>query len=632
MKRWIGILALVVCAFAAGPAHAQSNIPAAETLVQAKAAPVTIAAGARGETQIHLTIADTWHINANPPALDYMIPTEISLTADGEVGGSKPIYPTPHKVKLSFEDSELLVYDQQAIVRLPIAAGAGAKPGVHTLAGQVSFQACNDQVCLAPAKVPFTLVVTVTPGSGAPAGASAAPAGGDTNSASPPTGATTPPSGPQGTGFTTGPPPGGSLASSPPSGSAQQRALAQALAIGGMRWWVLLFVGGLLLNLTPCVFPMLGVTVSIFGARRAEATPKVVLHAVLYVLGIVITYSVLGVIAAFTGSLFGAALQSLWVSIAIAGLMIVLSLSMFGLYELQPPAWLLTKLGGADTTSLLGIFVSGLGVGVIAAPCIGPFVVAVLALIAARQDVLFGLQTMATLSLGLGAPYLVLATFSNLLQRLPRSGMWMVWVKKVFGVILLSVGAFYLSLAIAPKWSGWVLPAALLLGGVFLGFLDRSGQGKKGFQMLQRAAGAVAVAIAVVLLVTTPSPGLAFREFSSAELQASLTSGRPAMIDFSADWCIPCHELERNTFTNDRVVRAAQDFHAYKVDLTRYDSPESESLRKQYGITGVPTVVFLDLEGREVRDARVEGFLPPEQFLDRMRLAAATAKPERASR
>jgi len=377
---------------------------------------------------------------------------------------------------------------------------------------------------------------------------------------------------------------------------------------------------------------MLGVTVSIFGARRAEATPKVVLHAVLYVLGIVITYSVLGVVAAFTGSLFGAALQSLWVSVGIAGLMILLSLSMFGLYELQPPAWLLTKLGGADTTSLLGIFVSGLGVGVIAAPCIGPFVVAVLAVIAARQDVLFGLQTMATLSLGLGAPYLVLATFSNLLQRLPRSGMWMVWVKKVFGVIMLSVGAFYLSLALAPKWSGWVMPAALLLGGAFLGFVDKSGAGKRGFQVLQRAAGAVAVAFGIVLIVTTPSPGLAFREFSPAELQASLTSGSPAMIDFSADWCIPCHELERSTFTNDRVVRAAQEFHAYKVDLTRYDSPESEGLRKQYGITGVPTVVFLDLEGHEVRDARVEGFLPPESFLERMQVAAAAAKPEHAAR
>jgi thiol:disulfide interchange protein DsbD len=236
------------------------------------------------------------------------------------------------------------------------------------------------------------------------------------------------------------------------------------------------------------------------------------------------------------------------------------------------------------------------------------------------------------LSFGLGAPYLVLATFSNLLQRLPRSGEWMVWVKKVFGVIMLSVGAFYVSLALAPKWSGWVLPAALILGGAFLGFVDRSGANKRGFRALKWATGGLALVCGILLVVTTPSPGLAFKEFSVEELKTSLAAGQPAMIDFSADWCIPCHELERSTFTNDHVVRAAQDFHASKVDLTRYDSPESERLRKEYGITGVPTVVFLDLDGREVRTARVEGFLPPEAFLERMKVALAEAKPERAAR
>jgi thiol:disulfide interchange protein DsbD len=196
--------------------------------------------------------------------------------------------------------------------------------------------------------------------------------------------------------------------------------------------------------------------------------------AVLTVLGIVIMYSTLGVVAALTGGLFGSALQSVWVGIALGALLIGLSLSMFGLYELQPPAWLLTRLGGTDTTSAMGLFLSGLMVGIIAAPCVGPFVVAVLALIARRGDALFGFQTMFALALGLGFPYLFLASFSNLLQRLPRSGDWMMWVKKVFGVILASVGLFYLLVAVAPDWAPWVLPAALVVGGIYLGFVDRA--------------------------------------------------------------------------------------------------------------------------------------------------------------
>src|SRR4030095_3731487 len=156
-------------------------------------------------------------------------------------------------------------------------------------------------------------------------------------------------------------------------------------------WFLLLFAGGLVLNLTPCVFPMLGVTVSIFGARANEPLPKVRTHATVYVLGIATMYSILGVIAGLTGSLFGAALQNTWVNVALGLIMIALSLSMFGLYHMQPPLWLMSRVGGANTTSLAGLFASGLGVGVIAAPCIGPFVVAALAIIAARQDVWFGL-------------------------------------------------------------------------------------------------------------------------------------------------------------------------------------------------------------------------------------------------
>jgi thiol:disulfide interchange protein DsbD len=384
------------------------------------------------------------------------------------------------------------------------------------------------------------------------------------------------------------------------------------------------------LNLTPCVFPMLGITVSIFGARRQEPTGRVLSHAVVYVLGIAVMYSALGVVAGLSGGLFGAALQNTWVSVGLGAVLIVLSLSMFGLYEIQPPAWVMNRLGGANTASLAGIFASGLGVGIIAAPCVGPFVVAVLALIAARQDALFGLQTMFVLSLGLGFPYLLLASFSNLLQSLPRSGEWMVWVKKAFGVILFAFGCFYALLAVAPQAAFWVAPAALVLGGIYLGFFEKSADQRPRFRWFKRLGGAAAAVAGIVLVTTAPTEGIAFETLTAEALQSTLSSGTPVMLDFTANWCAPCHELDRFTFTDRRVKQAAQGFRAFRVDLTRYDSPESENWRRRFAIAGVPTVVFLTPDGTEVPATRVEGFLPPEPFLERMRIAAEVGA--RASR
>jgi thiol:disulfide interchange protein DsbD len=177
--------------------------------------------------------------------------------------------------------------------------------------------------------------------------------------------------------------------------------------------------------------------------------------------------------------------------------------------------------------------------------------------------------------------------------------------------------------AIAPRASGWVLPLALVLGGLYLGFVEKSASSRPGFRRFKWAAGLLAIAGGVALVATTPTRGIAFRPLTPADLEAALASGRPALLEFSADWCVPCHELERSTFSDRRVIAAAGSFAAFKVDLTHYDTPEAERWRKQYGITGVPTVVFLAPGGAEVPGARVEGFLPPERFLERMRLAAA---------
>jgi len=623
------LLLVCVTLIGGGTAHAQlgggspstgGGIPDARELLQTTAAPVTIASGGRGEARVAIRVREGWHVNANPPTLDYMIPTEVSLTPLGGITVGKPVYPAAREQKLAFEEKPLKVYDQAFDVRLPLIAVAGTSPGKVTLTGTVGFQACNDQVCLAPATVPFQLVVSVegvAAGGGLASGAADAggtPPAADAGNAP---GAVSPPSG---RGFTTAPPASGT------GGPLVNNPIARMLAGGSVAAFLGLFAIGLALNLTPCVYPMLGVTVSIFGARRAAPPMQVFGLALLYVLGMAVMYSALGVAAALSGGLFGAALQSPVVLVGIGALLAALAFSMFGLYELQAPAWIREKVGGSGTTGAVGIFLSGLVVGVIAAPCVGPPVVALLALVGAKGDPWFGFTSFFTLAMGLGAPYLVLGTFSNLLQRLPRSGDWMVWVKKVFGVVMLSVGTFYISLAIAPRVSDWILPAALIAGGLYLGFIDRSAGSKPGFRLLRWAVGVLGIAGGIAVIATAPSEGLAFEPFDEQVLAATLRGGRPAMLDFTADWCAPCHELERFTFTDVRVKEATRDFRAFRVDLTKYQSPDAERWRRQYAINGVPTVVFLSPDGNEVMHARVEGFIPPARFLERVQTALAATR------
>lgn len=634
VARWAAMGLLAISAWLPARALAQGggDIPEASTLVKATAAPAMIAAGGRGAAVVTLSVKPGWHINANPPSLDYMIPTEVKIDAAHGVRAGRPTYPKPHKEKLSFEDRELLVYDAESRVRIPLEASM-ARPGTYTLSGQVSYQACNDQVCLAPTRVSFTVPLTVVASApGAPssatttpeAGAGAAPEAGDSSatSAAPVT--------PSGEGFTSAPPAGAGFTSAPPAGAGTAPAstgnpIADLFARGSFAAFVGLFLIGLALNLTPCVYPMLGVTVSIFGARRAAPTHQVIGYAVLYVLGIALMYSTLGLVAAFTGGLFGAFLQNPFVLAAIGLLFIVLSLSMFGLYELQMPPALLERLGGSGATSAVGVFFSGLVVGIFAAPCVGPPIVALLAVVGAKGDPWFGFLSFFVLALGLGAPYLVLATSSNLLQRMPRSGDWMVWVKKVFGVILIGVGAFYVLLGFAPEYAAWVWPTVLIVGGLYLGFVEKSAAARPNFRRFKTLLGAAAVIGGLVAVVTTPKQGLVFRAFSPEELKATLAAGKPAMLDFSAAWCVPCHELDRATFTDNGVIVAARAFHPYKVDLTHYDSPDAERWRREYRVTGVPTVVFIDPTGREIPGTRVEGFMPPGPFLARMRAAIEAA-------
>ena len=299
----------------------------------------------------------------------------------------------------------------------------------------------------------------------------------------------------------------------------------------------LLFLGGLALNLTPCVYPVIPLTVSFFGGQAHGQRRRSFALAALYVLGMATMYSGLGVAAALSGKLFGAALQSPWVLGGVAAVLIALALSMFGLYDLTMPSALVQKTGAR--TGAAGAYAMGMLVGIVAAPCVGPFVLGLLAFVAARQDALLGFLFFFVLSLGLGLPYLFLAAFSGRIAALPRAGFWMEGVKKIFGWILLAMAAYFVRTALPAPFKDWLLPAVLAVGA--LGILAR--RRPEGPRPSRRRLVCSRPRRSSSRRTTARrQDGPAWAAYVGLERAAA---GRPAVVDFSASWCLPCASSTR---------------------------------------------------------------------------------------
>jgi thiol:disulfide interchange protein DsbD len=346
-------------------------------------------------------------------------------------------------------------------------------------------------------------------------------------------------------------------------------------------------------------------------------------RAVAYVVGISITYSSLGVMAALTGKILGSSLQSPLVLMGISFLLVVLSLSMFGLYEIQAPAWLLNKIASGSTQGWLGALGMGLVFGIVAAPCVDPFSIGLLTFVAAKANPYLGFIMFFTLSLGLGFPYVWLGFFSNEIQRLPKSGMWMVWVKKIFGLVLLGMPFYFLNPLLPKDLGRYAVPGYILLCGFLLGWVF-SGKGvTPGFKKFQHAFGIALLILGLGVFKLWPQPvELPFHPYDQALLQQAQKQGKPVFIDFSANWCLPCKELEIKTFSDPRVHQAFTDWLLLKADLTQYSSGPVEDLKKTYSIMGVPTLIFVGANGLEKKELRTVGFLDADEILQKIAKAA----------
>jgi thiol:disulfide interchange protein DsbD len=522
-----------------------------------------------------------WHIHSNAPSEPYLIPTEVKLVLPPTVTAEPLQYPPADRKTFQFaQGKELLVYEGKLGVATAIHIPAEFPGSKVRVEATLRYQACNDSVCLPPTTATAELVLPVSievPTPIAPGRTTSAP--------------------------------------SSPAGSVEQWLDERGLLFTFLAV-ALLGVG---LNLTPCVYPLISVTVAYFGGHDRGNSLTTLLLAGTYVLGIALSFSLLGLAAALSGGLFGAALQKPAVLLFLAGVMVALSLSSFGVYQIRPPAALMRWAGGS-ARGYGGAAFMGLTMGVVAAPCIGPIVLALLVAVGSRQDPFLGFGLFFALGAGMGLPYVLLAMAAGSIGRLPRSGEWLVWVEKLFGFVLLAMAAYFVRPLVAAPLRDLLLPLVAGVAGIYLGFLDRSGGGMPAFPSIKRATGIAALAFAAWIGWLPPiEAAIRWQDLSSASLEALHRSQRPVVIDFGAEWCIPCVEMAHTTFVDSKVVRQAERFDMLRADVTE-ENEESRKLLEAFDVRGVPTVLVFDSKGNEV--GRMVGYTGPEELLEAMRKAA----------
>ncbi len=620
MKNFVlrsAILLLVVAL-----ARAQNPFEMKLVTVTGKLIPSTVAAGRAAEIIVTAKVEPGFHINSHQPGADYLIPTILSFEPLPEASFGEIIYPEPKLATFSFSEEALSVYENEIVLKSKLTLSDQFPSGAALVRGKFSYQACNDQNCFAPTTETFEIPFEVT----APpkAATTLPPAKLDVATALPDEQTSEPSPGDQPIAAVAPLEPAQNQAEAPAAleFTSDELKAKQVIEKGLPYAIVAFFLFGLALNLTPCVYPVIPLTVGYFGGQSDRKRGAAFAMALFYVIGIAVIFAVLGLISGLAGKQWGFLFQNPWFVIVITTIILAMAASMFGAFEITVPSSLMTSLG-KTREGTVGALIMGLTVGVVIAPCAAGIIIGLVGLVAKLGIVAKGTLLFFVMGLGLGLPYLFLATFSGLLNKLPRSGMWMVWVRKLFGILLIGVALyFFLPQAkhIADQQS-FFFGLLAIFGGLLLGFLDHAPGYTRGFKIGRGIFGVLMLVLGIFWVnqaIHAKTSALNWVYYQNQALTDFTASNQPVFIDFYADWCAPCKEMDRTTFQDERVIELSQQVKLVKVDCTA-PNEAVKNFMQQFEVTGMPTLVFIDKNGKERRELREIGYIDADKLLAKLK-------------
>ncbi len=632
LPNLIALLTLLLLLPAAAPAQESFNLSDIHAdidapLVDVKGVFSTTAAepGSTHKAAVVAKISHGWHINSHKPYQSFLIAAKVAFDTIPGITPSALAYPAGHDAQLAGD--KMSVYEGEVVIPFEVSISASALPGEYELPVRMTYQPCNDRECRSPQTVAANIAITIGEG-GSAANERYFPRRATTQAAqhaSP------------------------SEQFSAETGVQEQSDLERLIAEHGFWGYFLAlglaFITGVLLSFSPCTYPMIPITVSIFAGQERSFGRGFMLSLV-YVGSMAFVYGIMGLIVSLVGGVFGAWLASPPVVIGIVIVFVIFSLSMFGLYELQVPAALRNKLGGkAGGGGIGGALLLGVIAALVVSPCVGPFVAGILLYVATSGSPVVGFLVLFVFALGLGTLYLIIGTFSSAISKLPGAGGWMEQVKKFFGFVLLLMAIFFLRTLISTELTAILTGALLLAFGVFGGGLDRLTAESGFFLRLKKLVGVVAFIIGIYLIGGTilmqgfilppanewlPLSGgnaATQREESPIKwgtelergLQQAKAEGKPVLIDTWATWCANCRVLDKKTFHHPEVAALATNFIPIKVQLESSDTPITREFMQRFGLRhySLPTTLLLDSDGNVKKI--LQGVVEPDEMMSHMR-------------
>lgn len=571
-----------------------SNTPPAITLLSTYISQDPVLKNDPFYVAFDIKIAEGYHLNSNNPPLEFLQPTVLSLQSPEEFEVNHIYYPHPELVELDlpegmespFEVDQLPYIQGEVRFYMELTAPSAIEEGEYDLKLQLQYQLCKELMCLGVKTITIPFQVRV------------GEAGDEIQ-----------------------------ILHSTVFENIKGLAIEEEAGLfdfdianlmgeyGLFLTFLILFLFGIALNLTPCVYPMIPITIAFFGNQEEQTSNKrLILLASFYMLGIVLMYTILGFTAAFLGEGFSFLLEYKAVWIVLALLMIALALNQFGLWEIKLPGFAsqLGSKGGA-----IGALFMGLVIGIIAAPCIAAPILGVFTLVAEQNKPVEGFFMFFFMGLGMGLPYLFLAFFAAKINKLPRSGEWMVSVKQLFGLLLIGLAIYFLKSILPETFYMYLFDGYVIAAAIIYFFLKEGEKGK--FIWFKRILIVVALIVGGFNLYQTIQFSLQYHPPSYDKAVFESSYGKePIVLMFSASWCLPCHEIKQGTLIQEEVVEHLKEINFMIVDITDDSKEENNEIKERYNIVGPPTFIFINANGDVEEGLTAYGMIDSEELLARL--------------